>query len=284
MVNALGPKRTRSETASHVGGAALTAKSSKLRGRIAWRKAANATRHRTKQTRTRKSARQKLVLPQWRDLSEHPGRMSEEGRPAVFYATLTRSSWRTSESASSVGAVSKDEKGRQLVQKRPRPIAKAKGGQCFSSPDEARRVIIAYLKGWCCLNGNVFPSTPEDCLSKRGGQRDLSLTGSHPRIRKIASRAGSASTTSQRRSVRQTPKQKIFNAIVRSRKRPRIARCVGAASKDLSLDRRSTRARRIARRRVANVTTHRTRRLKLVAAAELRHRFAGCASTETFSR
>ena len=42
---------------------------------------------------------------------------------------------------------------------------KAQGGQCFSSKEEAAEHDCI---GWCCLNGEVFPSTPEECQKKGG--------------------------------------------------------------------------------------------------------------------
>jgi probable HAF family extracellular repeat protein len=58
--------------------------------------------------------------------------------------------------------------GKEVVQT-TKADCKRRQGQCYSTPEEAAKYGCIPKKGWCCLNGEVFPSTLEDC-QKRGGK------------------------------------------------------------------------------------------------------------------
>ena len=51
---------------------------------------------------------------------------------------------------------------------RPTADCQARGGQCFSCPQDA--IKLCQPCHWCCLNGKVFPSNDEENCRKKGGQ------------------------------------------------------------------------------------------------------------------
>ena len=147
----------RSEIARPVGGAVLTEKFFRPHGRIAWRKAASATPHRTKRSRTRKSVRQRAGAALTGRSSRVPPEECQK-RGGQYFTSQKEAIEHCKPCWVCIDG--------QAV-KTTEADALQKGLKCYPSAQEAAQHCEKLC--WCCIKNELFHITEAECR-RRGGK------------------------------------------------------------------------------------------------------------------